>query len=145
MYHLIFYIQYITSLTFLTCVPFNLLHSVHNIFDVFDMNYYIIFNLSAFAKEFGHPDWQGYGSFITRWTKRYGIVNKAICGSKESAAPHDELETWKEMVLVPTFASTHQMTFTMGMKLPYFTSHCHTGLTALMVTSLQALQNVKTD
>ena len=58
----------------------------------------------SFAKEFGRPDWEGYGSFIHRWTKRYGIVNKAICGSKESAAPHDELETWKETVLVPTLA-----------------------------------------
>ena len=31
-------------------------------------------------------------------------MNKAICGSKKSAAPHDELETWKETVLVPTLA-----------------------------------------
>ena len=31
-------------------------------------------------------------------------MNKAICGSKESAAPNDELETWKETVLVPTLA-----------------------------------------
>ena len=31
-------------------------------------------------------------------------MNKAICGSKESAAPHDELETWKETGLVPTLA-----------------------------------------
>ena len=31
-------------------------------------------------------------------------MNKAICGSKESAAPHDELETWKETVLVPNLA-----------------------------------------
>ena len=31
-------------------------------------------------------------------------MNKAICGSKESAAPHDELETWKETVLLPTIA-----------------------------------------
>ena len=31
-------------------------------------------------------------------------MNKAICGSKESAAPHDELETWKETVLVSTLA-----------------------------------------
>ena len=31
-------------------------------------------------------------------------MNKAICGRKESAAPHDELETWKETVLVPTLA-----------------------------------------
>ena len=32
------------------------------------------------------------------------MVNKAICGSKESAAPHDKLETWKETVLLPTLA-----------------------------------------
>ena len=31
-------------------------------------------------------------------------MNKALCGSKESATPHDELETWKETVLVPTLA-----------------------------------------
>ena len=31
-------------------------------------------------------------------------MNKAICGSKESAAAHDELETWKETVLVPTLS-----------------------------------------
>ena len=31
-------------------------------------------------------------------------MNKAICGSKESAAPHDKLETWKETVLVPTLS-----------------------------------------
>ena len=31
-------------------------------------------------------------------------MNKAICGSKKSAAPHDELETWKETVLLPTLA-----------------------------------------
>ena len=31
-------------------------------------------------------------------------MNKAICGSKESAVPHDELETWKETVLVPTLS-----------------------------------------
>ena len=67
------------------------------------MDNYFLFYFS-FAKKFGRPDWEGYGSFIHRWTKRYGIVNKAICGSKESAAPHDELEMWKETVLVPTLS-----------------------------------------
>ena len=66
--------------------------------------HYNIFIYFSFAKEFGHPDWEGYGSFIHRWTKRYGIVNKAICGSKESTAPQDQLETWKETVLLPTLA-----------------------------------------
>ena len=31
-------------------------------------------------------------------------MNKAICGSKELAAPNDELETWKETVLLLTLA-----------------------------------------
>ena len=43
----------------------------------------------------------------------------------------------------PPLLGTHQMTFTMGMKLPCFTSCCLTEPIALMVTSLQALQNVK--
>ena len=33
-----------------------------------------------------------------------GIVNRAISGSKESAAPLEELETWKETVLLPTLS-----------------------------------------
>ena len=69
-------------------------------------------------------------------------MNKAIYGSKESAAPSDELE---ETVLLPTLAGTHQTTYTMMMKLSCFTSHCLTGLIALIVTNLQALQNIKTD
>ena len=72
-------------------------------------------------------------------------MNKTICGSKESATPHDELKTWKETVLVPTLARYSPKDIYNGMKLPCFTSRCLTGLTALMVTSLQALQNVKTD
>ena len=58
-----------------------------------------------FAKQFGHEDRKGYGSFMYWWTKRYGIVNKGICGSKESAAPSDELETWKEAVFIPTLTA----------------------------------------
>ena len=67
-------------------------------------------------------------------------MNKAICGSKESAAPHDELEIWKETVLVSTLARYSPNDIYNGDE-----SCCLTGLTALMVTSLQVLQNVKTD
>ena len=70
-------------------------------------------------------------------------MNKAICSSKESATPHDELETWKEMVLVPTLARYSPNNIYNGDETALFTSCCL--LTALMVTSLQALQNVKTD
>ena len=64
--------------------------------------YCIFFSFHSFAKQFGHDDWQGYGSFIHRWTKRYGIVNKAICGTKESTTNADELEEWTHTVLIPT-------------------------------------------
>ena len=62
----------------------------------------MFFLFHSFAKQFGHDDWQGYGSFIHWWTKRYSIVNKAICGMKESATNADELEECKETVLIPT-------------------------------------------
>ena len=53
-----------------------------NLFDTFDLLLYLTH--FSFAKQFGHDDWQGYGSFIHRWTKQYSIVNKAICSTKES-------------------------------------------------------------
>ena len=64
--------------------------------------YCIIFSFYSFAKQFGHDDWQGYGLYIHRWTKWYGIVNKAICGTKESAMNADKLEEWTHTVLIPT-------------------------------------------
>ena len=72
-------------------------------------------------------------------------MNKAICGSEESTAP--PMMNWRpgrKLFFCPPLLGTHQMTFTMGMKLPCFTSHCLTGPIALMVTSLQVLQNAKT-
>ena len=63
---------------------------------------FLCYLFHSFAKQFRHNDWQGYGSFIHRWTKRYGIVSKAICGTKELATQADELEEWKETVLIPT-------------------------------------------
>ena len=122
------------------CITF-----VKCIFDLFDMHYNIFIYFS-FAKEFGRPDWEGYGSFIHRWTKRYGIVNKAICGRKESAAsPKINLKRGRKLFCSPPWQDIHQMTFTMVMKQPCSTSPCPTGLTALMVTSQQGLQKVKTD
>ena len=64
--------------------------------------YCIFFSFHSLAKQFGHDDRQGYESFIHRWTKWYGIVNKAICGTKESATNADELEEWTHTVLIPT-------------------------------------------
>ena len=72
-------------------------------------------------------------------------MNKAICGSQESATPHDELETWKETVLVPNLARYLPNDIYNGDETALFYNHCLTGPIALMVTSLQVLQNVKTD
>ena len=63
---------------------------------------FLCYLFHSFAKQFEHGDWQGYGSFIYQWTKRYSILNKAICGMKESATQADELEGWKETVLLLT-------------------------------------------
>ena len=62
----------------------------------------LLCSFSSFAKQFGHDNWQGNGSYIHRWTRRYGIVNKAVCSTKESAPGKDQLEEWKETVLYPT-------------------------------------------
>ena len=67
------------------------------------MFHLLCFFIHSFAKQFGHDYWQGYGSFIHWWTKIYGIVNKAICGTKESATPTDQgVEEQKETVHIPT-------------------------------------------
>ena len=70
-------------------------------------------------------------------------MNKAICGSKESAAPMMNWKPGRKLFLSPLLPGTHQTTFTMGMKLPCFTSRCLTGPIILMVTSQQVLQNGK--
>ena len=72
----------------------------NNLFDMFNLLLYLTH--FSFAKQFGHDDSQGYGSFIHRWTKQYGIVNKAICSTNESATNADELEEWTHTVLIPT-------------------------------------------
>ena len=58
---------------------------------------YTIFNLSALQRSLAIQ----IGRVMDRILPG---VNKAICGSKESAAPNDKLETWKETVLLPTLA-----------------------------------------
>ena len=47
-------------------------------------------------------------------------MNKAICGSKESATPMMNWKPGRKLFLSPLLPGTHQTTFTMGMKLPLF-------------------------
>ena len=64
-------------------------------------------------------NWQANGSYIHQWTKRFGIVNKAVCGTKESATGKDQLEEWKETVLFPALKAYAPKTYTMVMKQHY--------------------------
>ena len=57
----------------------------------------------SFAEKFGHADWKCYPSYITRWCKRFGVVNKAQSGSKHEA-PIEEINNWVETQLVPALA-----------------------------------------
>ena len=106
-----------------TCITLNTLH-FYPISPTWIFSFLIYF---SFAKEFGHPDWKGYGSFIHWWAKRYGIVNKAMCGSKESAAPRINLKHGRKLFCSPLLLGIHQTTFTMVMKQPCSTSPCFDG------------------
>ena len=68
-------------------------------------------------------------------------MNRAISSSKESVAPLEELENWKESVLLPTLLRYSPNDIYNGDE----TSVYPIELIVLMVTSPQALPNVKTD
>ena len=100
----------------------------------------------SFAKEFGRPDWEGYGLFIhTGGPRDMALSTRQSVVARSQPPPMMNWKPGKKQFLCLPLPGTHQMTFTMGMKLPCFTNRCLIGPTALMVTSLQALQNVKTD
>ena len=66
-------------------------------------------------------------------------MNKAVCGTKESATGKDQLEEWKETVLYPTLEGYAPKTYTMVMKQHYSTSVCLTEHTARLVRNLLVL------
>ena len=73
--------------TFPTCIYLSI-NTCNKYFDHFDICLItLLYYTFSFAKQFGYPDWQCYGSFIHWRTKRYSMVNKTICGSKQYAAP----------------------------------------------------------
>ena len=128
-----------------TYLSFNLLHSVHNISDVFDMNYYIIFNLSALLRSLAIQIGRGMDHLLPGGLRGMALWTRQSVAAKSQPPPMMNWKPGRKLFLSPLFPGTHQTTFTIGMKLPCFTSHCLTGPIVLMVTSLQVLQNVKTD
>ena len=88
-------------------------------------------------------------------------MNKAICGSKESAIPNDELETWKETVLLPTltryslndiyngdetalfYKSLPHRTYCFDGDKPADSAKCKDRLTLLIITNMDGSENRK--
>ena len=66
-------------------------------------------------------------------------MNKASVVARSQLPSMMNWRPGRKLFSSPPLLGTHQMTFTMGMKLPCFTSLCLTGSIALMVTSLWVL------
>ena len=71
---------------------------------MFDL--FVFFYIIALPSSLDIPSGKGMAHIynIHWWTKRYRIVNKAVCSTKESTPSNDELESWKETVLYHTLA-----------------------------------------
>ena len=102
---------------------------------------YTIFNLSALQRSLAIQIGRVMDHILPGGLRGMALSTRQSVVAKSRWLPMMNLK----LFFSPPLPGTHQTTFTMGMKLPCFTSCCLIGLIALMVTSLQALQNVKTD
>ena len=126
----------------------NLLYYMHCTFDSFDIHIQNIISISFFLALL-----RSLGIQIGRVMDRPSIGGPRgmTLSTRQSVVVRCQpppMMNWRpgrKWFFSPPWPGTHQMTFTIVEKLPCFTNRCHTELTALMVTSLQALQNVKTD
>ena len=84
--------------------------------------YCIFFSFHSFAKQFGHDDWQGYGSFIYRWTKWYGIVNKQFAVQKSRQQMQMNWRSGHILYLFLHLKATPQVIFTMVTRQLYSTN-----------------------
>ena len=106
---------------------------------------YTIFNLSALQRSLAIQIGRVMDRILPSGLRGTELSTRQSVVAKSRRFPMMNLKPGRKLFFSPPLPGTHQMTFTMGMKLPCFTSHCLIGLIALMVTSLQALQNIKTD
>ena len=106
---------------------------------------YTIFNLSALQRSLAIQIGRVMDHILPGRLRGTALSTRQSVVAKSRQLPMMNLKPRRKLFFSPPLPGTHQTTFTMGMKLPCFTSHCLIGLIALMVTSLQALQNVKTD
>ena len=106
---------------------------------------YTIFNLSALQRSSAIQIGRVMDLILPGGLGGMALSTRQSVVAKSQRLPMMNLKPGRKLFFSPPLPGTHQMTFTMGMKLPCFTSHCLIGLIALMVISLQALQNIKTD
>ena len=106
---------------------------------------YTIFNLSALQSSSVMQIGRVMDCILPGGLRGMALSTRQSVVAKSWQLPMMNLKPGRKLFFSPTLPGTHQMTFTMGMQLPCFTSCCLIGLIDLMVISLQALQNGKTD
>ena len=106
---------------------------------------YIIFNLSVLQRSSAIQIGRVMDRTLPGGLRGTALSTRQSVVAKSQPLPMMNLKPGRKLFFSPPLPGTHQTTFIMGMKLPCFTSRCSIGLIALMATSLQALQNVKTD
>ena len=106
---------------------------------------YTIFNLSALQSSSAIQIGRVMDRILPGGLRGTALSTRQSVVAKSRRLPTMNLKPGRKLFFSPPLPGTHQMTFTMGMKLPCFTSRCLIGLIALMVINLQALQNGKTD
>ena len=122
----------------------NLLYYVHCTFDSFDIHN-ISISFLAMLRSSGIQIGRVMDRSFTSGLRGTALSTRQYVVARSQPPLMMNWRPERKLFFSPPWPGTHQMTFTMVMKLPCFTNHCHTELTALTVTSLQALQNVKTD
>ena len=106
---------------------------------------YTIFNLSALQRSLAIQIGRVMDRILSGGLRGTALLTRQSVVAKSRRLPMMNLKPGRKLFFSPPLRGTHKKPFTMGMKLPCFTSHCLIGLIALMVTSLWALQNIKTD
>ena len=100
---------------------------------------YTIFNLSALQRSLAIQIGRVMDRILPSGLRGTTLSTRQSVVGKSWRLPMMNLKPGTKLFFFPPLPGNHQMTFTMGMKLPCFTSCYLIGLIALMVTSLQAL------
>ena len=81
------------------------------------MNYYIIFNLLALLRSLAIQIGRGMDHLLPGGLRGMALWTKQSVAAKSQPSPMKNWKPGRKLFLSPLFPGTHQMTFTMGMKL----------------------------